>query len=318
MSSSGCWSPAPPPVSAPPSSPPSAPAATRCSPPTASARRRHRPRPRRHLRRRLGGGRRRPCASAGAGSTSWSTTPASRAAAAIERCSLEEWQWIIDINLFGVVRGTRAFAPMLKEQGSGRLVNVASLAGLVHPGGMGSYNAVKAAVVAFTETCGHELAPYGVRRSVVCPSYFRTNLMDSMRGSDEARRPGDRRAGRAVPDHRRRHRRRRAGGHRRRRRRDRPRRGRAAAYALKWADRPGVRRADARPGGASSRSRMRPPSPARARSARRTRSTWRGRGVAARPCRHTRRARRRHRRSGSSPAARRTSPTCCATPPAAT
>ena len=103
----------------------------------------------------------------------------------VDRCTLEEWQWITDINLFGPVRGTRAFVPMLKEQGSGHLVNVASLAGLVHPGGMGSYNAVKAAVVAFTETCGHELASYGIRASVVCPSYFRTNLMDSMQGSDE-------------------------------------------------------------------------------------------------------------------------------------
>ena len=75
---------------------------------------------------------------------------------------------------------------MLKEQGSGHIVNVASLAGLVHPAGMGSYNAVKAGVVAFTETCGHELAAYGVRASAVCPSYFRTNLMDSMQGQDEA------------------------------------------------------------------------------------------------------------------------------------
>ena len=40
-------------------------------------------------------------------------------------------------------------------------------------------------MVAFTETCGHELAAYGIRASVVCPSYFRTNLMDSMQGSDE-------------------------------------------------------------------------------------------------------------------------------------
>ncbi|CAM3542958.1 SDR family NAD(P)-dependent oxidoreductase [Nocardioides zeicaulis] len=102
----------------------------------------------------------------------------------VDVCSLEEWQWITDINLFGAVRGTRAFVPLLKEQGSGHLVNVASLAGLVHPAGMASYNAVKAAVVAFTETCGHELAPWGIRASVVCPSYFRTNLMDSMQGSD--------------------------------------------------------------------------------------------------------------------------------------
>ena len=71
----------------------------------------------------------------------------------IELCSLDDWEWIFDINLFGVVRGTRAFAPMLKAQGSGRVVNTASLAGLVHPPGMGSYNAVKAAVVAFSETC---------------------------------------------------------------------------------------------------------------------------------------------------------------------
>jgi NAD(P)-dependent dehydrogenase (short-subunit alcohol dehydrogenase family) len=50
---------------------------------------------------------------------------------------------------------------------------------------MASYNAVKAAVVAFTETTGHELAPFGVRASVVCPSFFRTSLMASMRSSDK-------------------------------------------------------------------------------------------------------------------------------------
>ena len=104
----------------------------------------------------------------------------------IELCSMDDWRWITEINLFGVVRGVQAFTPMLKAQRSGHIVNVASLAGLVHPGGMGSYNAVKAAVVAFTETCGHELAGYGIRASAVCPSYFRTNLMDSMQGQDEA------------------------------------------------------------------------------------------------------------------------------------
>ena len=80
----------------------------------------------------------------------------------IDLCTIDEWRWITEINLFGVVRGVQAFTPMLKAQGSGHIVNVASLAGLVHPAGMGSYNAVKAAVVAFTETCGHELA--GLRR----------------------------------------------------------------------------------------------------------------------------------------------------------
>jgi NAD(P)-dependent dehydrogenase (short-subunit alcohol dehydrogenase family) len=104
----------------------------------------------------------------------------------IDIATMDEWQWITEINLFGVVRGTRAFVPMFKRQRSGQVVNIASLAGLVHPAGMGSYNAVKAGVVAFTETTGHELAEYGVTAHVVCPSYFRTGLVDAMQGSDEA------------------------------------------------------------------------------------------------------------------------------------
>ena len=103
----------------------------------------------------------------------------------IELSTIEEWQRIIDVNLLGVVRGTRTFTPMFKQQGSGHVVNVASLAGLVHAAGMGSYNAVKAGVVAFTETTGHELHPFGVKASAVCPSYFKTNLLSSMRGSDQ-------------------------------------------------------------------------------------------------------------------------------------
>ena len=98
----------------------------------------------------------------------------------VDVAGLDEWQWITEINLFGVVRGTRTFVPMFKQQRSGHIVNVASLAGLVHPAGMGSYNAVKAGVVAFSETCAHELAEWDIRCSVVCPSYFRTRLVDNM------------------------------------------------------------------------------------------------------------------------------------------
>ncbi|HQR28582.1 MAG TPA: SDR family NAD(P)-dependent oxidoreductase [Nocardioides sp.] len=103
----------------------------------------------------------------------------------LDVATLEEWRWLTEINLFGVVRGLRTFVPLLKRQGSGLVVNIASLAGLVHPAGMASYNAVKAGVVALTETAGHELAGYGVRVAVVCPSYFRTNLVESMTGSDQ-------------------------------------------------------------------------------------------------------------------------------------
>ncbi len=104
----------------------------------------------------------------------------------IDVAGMDEWQWITEINLFGVVRGTRTFVPMLKQQRSGHIVNIASLAGLVHPAGMGSYNAVKAGVVAFSETTAHELAEYDVRCSAVCPSYFRTGLVEAMQGNDTA------------------------------------------------------------------------------------------------------------------------------------
>ena len=98
--------------------------------------------------------------------------------------TLDDWHRVVDINLLGVVRGCRTFTPMLKEQRSGHIVNVASLAGLVHGPGMSSYNAVKAGVVALSETLSYELEPWGIATSVVCPAFFRTNLHSSLRGTD--------------------------------------------------------------------------------------------------------------------------------------
>lgn len=97
---------------------------------------------------------------------------------------IEQWQWILNINLLGVVRGCQVFAPLLRAQQRGHIVNVASMAGLVHPPGMGSYNASKAAVVAFSETLYFELANDNVGVSVVCPSFFQTNLAESLRTTD--------------------------------------------------------------------------------------------------------------------------------------
>lgn len=102
----------------------------------------------------------------------------------IELTTMDQWQWIVDINLLGVVRGCRTFTPMLKRQRKGNLVNVASAAGLVHPPRMAEYNSVKAGVVALSETLRFELRPYGVDVSVVCPTFFRTNLSSSLRGHD--------------------------------------------------------------------------------------------------------------------------------------
>ena len=98
----------------------------------------------------------------------------------------EDWQRVLDINLMGVVRGCRTFTPIFKRQRDGHIVNVASLAGFIHGPGMSSYNATKAAVVAVSETLGFELDPWGIKVSVVCPSFFRTNLHESMRGTDTA------------------------------------------------------------------------------------------------------------------------------------
>jgi NAD(P)-dependent dehydrogenase (short-subunit alcohol dehydrogenase family) len=104
----------------------------------------------------------------------------------IDVVPIKDWEWIVDINLLGVVRGCQTFTPMFKRQGSGHIVNTASLAGLVHGPGMSSYNAVKAGVVALSETLLHELAPFGIAVSVICPSFFRTKLDRSLPGSDPA------------------------------------------------------------------------------------------------------------------------------------
>jgi len=105
-------------------------------------------------------------------------------AGAIEDVPLEDWQWIIDINLLGVVRGCKVFTPTFKQQGRGHFVNVASMAGLLDVPLMSSYNATKAAVVSLSETLHNELAEHGIGVSVVCPSFFKTNLGDSLRTTD--------------------------------------------------------------------------------------------------------------------------------------
>lgn len=105
-------------------------------------------------------------------------------AGAIEEVSLDDWQWIIDINLLGVVRGCKVFTPLFKRQGHGYFVNVASMAGLLDAPMMSSYNATKAAVVSLSETLHNELADNRIGVSVVCPSFFKTNLAESLRTSN--------------------------------------------------------------------------------------------------------------------------------------
>lgn len=106
------------------------------------------------------------------------------ASGGITELSLDDWQWIVDINLLGVVRGCMAFTPLLASQKSGHIVNVASMAGLIHPPQMSAYNATKASVVALSETLKVELAKDNIAISVVCPAFFRTNLTETARAGD--------------------------------------------------------------------------------------------------------------------------------------
>ncbi|AXT39734.1 SDR family oxidoreductase [Alteromonas sp. BL110] len=100
--------------------------------------------------------------------------------------TIEQWQWVFDINVLGMVRVSRALLPLMRKQCSGYFINVASQAGLTPIPYMGSYNAVKAAVVSFSETIKLELAPDNINVSVVCPSFFKTNLDESMRSNNPA------------------------------------------------------------------------------------------------------------------------------------
>ncbi|MGO4890755.1 SDR family oxidoreductase [Flavobacterium sp. W21_SRS_FM6] len=100
---------------------------------------------------------------------------------ALEYEDIEQWQWVLNINLLGLVRMTQTFSPLLAQQQQSQIINIASQAGITPIPYMGSYNASKAAVVSFSETMHLEMAKRGIKVSVVCPSFFDTNLDESIR-----------------------------------------------------------------------------------------------------------------------------------------
>ncbi len=99
--------------------------------------------------------------------------------------SLEDWDWQIAINLMGVVKGCKAFLPML-EASKGKIINIASMAALMQGPAMSNYNVAKAGVVSLSESLLIELREQQVSVHVVCPSFFQTNLLDSFRGPTPA------------------------------------------------------------------------------------------------------------------------------------
>lgn len=97
--------------------------------------------------------------------------------------TLDDWRWVLDVNLWGVIHGVRAFVPAMVERGSGHVVNTASMAGLSAAPFLGAYAASKWAVVGLSETMFHELgmlAP-GVGVSVLCPAWVSTRIHESGR-----------------------------------------------------------------------------------------------------------------------------------------
>jgi len=104
--------------------------------------------------------------------------------APIAEMKLADWQWLINVNLWGVIHGVHAFLPMLKSNpDGGHIVNTSSMGGLATMPGLGGYAVTKFAVVALSETLALELAEEAskVGVTVLCPGTVRTNIARSTR-----------------------------------------------------------------------------------------------------------------------------------------
>jgi NAD(P)-dependent dehydrogenase (short-subunit alcohol dehydrogenase family) len=113
----------------------------------------------------------------------------------LETATHRDWQWVIGVNLWGVIHGLEAFLPRMIARGEGgHVVNTASMAGLVASQGLGIYNTTKYAVVGLSETLAKDLAPYGIGVSVICPMGVGTRIRDA-----ERNRPAPLRNPPAVP-----------------------------------------------------------------------------------------------------------------------
>jgi hypothetical protein len=98
---------------------------------------------------------------------------------AVGETSIDEWRRTLSINLCGVIYGCHVFVPTLREAGTGGVINVASAASFTSAPGMGPYNVSKAGVVALSETLAGELAGTGVHVSVLCPTFVKTNILQT-------------------------------------------------------------------------------------------------------------------------------------------
>src|SRR5215470_8439964 len=105
----------------------------------------------------------------------------------LESATHRDWEWVLGVNLWGVIHGVEAFVPrMIAQKEPGHIVNTASMAGLIASKGLGVYNTSKYAVVGLSETLQKDLRPYGIGVSVLCPLGVQTRIRDSERNRPAA------------------------------------------------------------------------------------------------------------------------------------
>jgi NAD(P)-dependent dehydrogenase (short-subunit alcohol dehydrogenase family) len=105
----------------------------------------------------------------------------------LEAATHRDWQWVLGVNLWGVIHGLEAFLPRMIAQGEpGHVVNTASMAGLIATRGLGVYNTSKYAVVGLSETLVKDLKPYNIGVSVLCPMGVTTRIRESDRNRPAA------------------------------------------------------------------------------------------------------------------------------------
>ena len=101
------------------------------------------------------------------------------------RMKLEDWQSVIDLNLTGVFLATRAISKIMLKQKSGRIINIASVAGQMGNPGQGNYSAAKAGVIGFTKTVAKELASRGITVNAVAPGFIATDMTADLKNTDD-------------------------------------------------------------------------------------------------------------------------------------
>ncbi|REK10535.1 MAG: SDR family NAD(P)-dependent oxidoreductase [Planctomycetota bacterium] len=99
----------------------------------------------------------------------------------VGQLSLDDWKWIVDINLWGAIYGVHTMVDWLKANRGSHIVNIASMAAIVSAPSMAPYNVTKAGMLSFSETLFGELMPHGVGVTGVCPAFFPTNIINSGR-----------------------------------------------------------------------------------------------------------------------------------------